>query len=203
LIYFTSDTHFGCDKLVENTRPQFTDCKQHDDHLIDMINSTVDRNDTLVIVGDFCKEKPGLYRPRIRCRHIQFILGNHDKEKKIRAVFGGNVWQQRMVKVGDQRVWCSHFPTCYWDRSHYGVAHAYGHLHYNREREQAMDKGMPGRRSMDVGVDAAKTLFGEYKPISSGLFFGMLSDRKGHDIIRKEDRWNLRDYKTGDQNDED
>ena len=194
MIHFTADLHLGCDKLVQNTRKIFSDIGQHDEHLIDQINSNVDRRDTLVIVGDFCKEKPGRYRPLIRCRNIHFILGNHDNEHKTRAVFGGNVWQQRMVKVGIDRVWCSHFPTAFWDRSHYGVAHAYGHLHYNLQRERQMDQALPGRKSMDVGVDAAMFHLSQYRPFTSEEFFDILKDRPGHDIIKKEDRWNEKDF---------
>ena len=97
MIWFTADIHFGCDKLVENTRPEFVSVEEHDTHLVSQINGHVGRNDVLVILGDFCKEKPGRYRPLLKCRNHFFILGNHDKECKIRAVFGGNVWHQRMV----------------------------------------------------------------------------------------------------------
>lgn len=196
MIYFTADMHFGCDKLIENTRSEFKSTEEHDDYLLAQLNHRVDRDDTLVIIGDFCKEKPGRYRPRIRCKNIFFVLGNHDKEAKIKAVFGGNVWTQRMVKVGDKRVLCAHHPQCFWDRSHWGVYHAYGHLHFNAEREAMMDKGMPGRRSMDVGVDAAKKLLGEYRPFSEIEFFAYLSGQAGHDIIKQEDRWNERDYES-------
>ena len=195
MIWFISDTHFGCEALVKNTRPEFSNVNHHDNHLICQINDRVGRNDTLVILGDWCKDKPGRYRSRIRCRHTFFILGNHDKEAKIRNVFGGNVWQQKMVKLtnGD-RVWCSHFPTAYWDRCHWGVYHAYGHIHCNDEREAAMDRSLHGRRSMDVGVDMARRLFGEYRPISEVEFLCYLSGQPGHDIIKREDRWNERDY---------
>jgi len=192
--FFTSDTHFGCDKLIHNTRPRFSCMLEHDVALLDGINRKVGRNDQLVILGDFCKEKPGLYRPCINCKNIFFILGNHDKEVKIRAVFGGNVWQHRIVKVGADRVWCSHYPTAYWDRSHYGVYHAYGHLHFNHEREAAMNLGFPGRRSMDVGADAAHHHLGDYVPFSWEEMKEILASAKGHDIIEKKDRWQQRDF---------
>lgn len=194
MIWFTADTHFGCNKLVENTRPEFVSCEEHDSHLLSQINEHVGRNDTLVIVGDFCKEKPGRYRPKLKCRNHLFILGNHDKEPKIRAVFGGNVWTQRMVKVGEQRVLCAHHPQCFWDRCHWGTYHAYGHIHDNTMREAQMDRGMPGRRSMDVGVDHAKKVLGEYRPWSWDEMLHWWRFSKGHDIIKREDRWNERDY---------
>jgi len=186
MIWFTSDTHFNCEGLVKETRPQFVDCKQHDEHLLDQINSHVDRNDTLVILGDFAYKKPGRWRPQIRCRHTFFILGNHDNERKTRAVFGGNVWQQKMIKVGDKRVWCCHYPTAYWDRCHYGTYHAYGHVHHNAVYEACMSLGLPGRRSMDVGVDHAKSYLGDYRPWIADEFFWYLKDCPGHNIIERK-----------------
>lgn len=195
MIWFTADQHFGCDKLVENTRTEFSDCKQHDGHLMDRLNHHVQPNDRLVIVGDFCKTKPGRYRPRIKCKNIFFVLGNHDHEAKIRAVFGGNVRHQYMAKgTGENRFWCSHYPTCFWDRSHYGVYHCYGHIHYDSMREIMMDDAMPGRRSIDVGVDHAKDIFDEWSPWSERDILDVLDGAEGHDIIKKEDRWEKRDF---------
>ncbi len=194
MLWLTSDTHLGCDKLIENTRTLFTDTKQHDDHVLDMMNMCAKPNDTLVIVGDFCKEKPGRYRQKIKCKNIFFILGNHDKEAKIRAAFGGNVWTRKIVKFGEYRIVCDHHPSCFWDRSHYGVYHAYGHLHWNAEREAMMDLGFPGRRSHDVGVDSANAILDEYRPWSADEFIGFIGPNKGHDIIKREDRWEERDY---------
>jgi calcineurin-like phosphoesterase family protein len=186
MIYFTSDTHFGDQKLVEHTRMEFASIEEHDSHLIGSINNKVGRNDILVILGDFCKEKPGLYRPLIKCRHTFFILGNHDKEQKIRNVFGGNVWQQKMVKLNTgEKVWCSHYPTAFWDGSHNGTYHAYGHIHDSTSRNGMMNVGMPGRRSMDVGMDAADRLLGNWEPFSETEFLYFLERRIGHDLLKR------------------
>ena len=191
MIWFTADTHFGCDKLVANTRKEFSCIEDHDAALLDRINHHVGRDDRLIIVGDFCKEKPGRYRPKIRCKNIMFVLGNHDKEAKIRRVFGGNVRHQYMAKgTNGELYWCAHFPTCFWDRSHYGVYHCYGHIHYDSDREIMMDDGMPERRSIDVGVDHAKEVFDEYSPWSEQDIIDVLDGARGHDIIEKKDHWN-------------
>lgn len=184
--WFTSDLHLGCEGLVKATRPEFSSVEEHDDALIDNINRMVDRDDRLVILGDFCFKKPGKYRPRIRCRNIFFILGNHDNEHKTRAVFGGNVWTAKMVKLKGGHVWCSHYPHCYWDRSHYGTYHAYGHLHYNIGHEHDMYCAFPQRRSMDVGVDAAIAILGEYRPFLEDEFFDVLWDAKGHGLCERK-----------------
>ena len=196
-LYLTADMHLGCEKLVKNSRPMYDSCEEHDERLIRAVNGTVGRDDRLVIIGDFCKEKPGRYRPKIRCKNIFFVLGNHDKEIKIRRVFGGNVRWNYMAKLGpnqSERVWCCHYPTMFWDRSHYGVYHAYGHIHNCPVRQGQMDSAFPGRRSMDVGVDSAFTCLGEHRPFSEDEFLHILRNRPGHDIIDKKDRWEQKDY---------
>lgn len=189
MIWFTADLHLGCKKLVQYSRTQFATVDEHDDHVLDGINHWVQPSDILVIAGDFCREKPGRYRPRIKCKHIHFILGNHDKETKIRAVFGGNVWHSRMMKTTDrprQKVWVSHYPPCFWPESHYGSMALYGHIHDNAVMEDMMDVGMPGRKSMDIGVDAAYRLFGEYRPFSEEDMLSIIGHRPGHEELWKE-----------------
>lgn len=203
-IWFTSDYHFGCDNLVKHERSEFATTEEHDSYLLDATNRVVDRNDTLVIIGDFCKEKPGRYRPKIRCRHIFFVLGNHDGEAKIKAVFGGNVWTRKIVKIAPGvKVLCDHHPSCFWDGSHKGWYHAYGHIHHKPRYEAMMDLGLPGRRSMDVSVIAAKKLLGDYRPFSAVEFLDYLKDRPGHDIIPEEERWHDKDYASSDGADAD
>lgn len=184
--YFTADTHFGCGRLRKHTRSEFTTIEEHDEALLDGINRTVSRGDQLVIVGDFCLKKPGRYRPKIKCRHIFYVLGNHDKMGAIQRSFGGHVWWHKMIKLERGMVWACHYPTAYWPQSHYGAFHAYGHLHASAEREVAMDSAFPGRRSMDVGVDSAYKIFGDYRPFSSDEFFDLLAGQEGHDIIRRD-----------------
>ena len=189
MIYLTADTHFGCAKLVEHTRTIYCSVEEHDEVLMHNINHTVGRDDRLIIIGDFCKEKPGRYRPKIRCKNIMFVMGNHDKEAKTRAVFGGNVRYQYMAKCGEKRVWCCHYPTIFWDRCHWGVNHAYGHIHNCPDRQRAMDSAFPERRSMDVGMESAMACLGEHRPFSGEEFFALMRYREGHDIIKREDRW--------------
>ena len=163
------------------TRSEFVTLEDHNETLLEGINSTVSRNDRLVFLGDFCREKPGRWRQRIRCRNIFFILGNHDKETKVRKVFGNNVWYQKTLNIGALPIWCCHFPTAFWDKSHYGALHCYGHIHYNPVYEILLDEAFPGRRSMNVCVDMAKKILGEWRPFSEDEVLDHLATRPGHD----------------------
>ena len=183
--FFTADLHFGCDHLRKHTRSEYRTIEDHDEAILQNLNEVVMRRDRLVILGDFCFTKPGRYRPRIKCAHIFFILGNHDKPLQTRNVFGGNVWDTKVISLERGHVFCSHYPHCYWPQSHYGFHHAYGHLHWNAEHEERMNLAFPERRSMDVGLDNAKRILGEHKPFSEDLFFDLLSPFKGHGLVER------------------
>jgi len=58
----------------------------------------------------------------------------------------------------------THCAHAVWEGSHQGSWHLYGHSHATAEK--ALNDFMPGRRSIDVGVDNAFIVFGEYRPIA-------------------------------------
>ena len=139
----------------------------------------------MIIAGDFAWGKPAPYRRRINCRHIHFVMGNHDKTKACENTFG-TIRDTMTVKITDgdtrhDKVVVTHYPNMYWDGSHRGYYHVYGHIH--GQREQYLDMIEPERRSMDVGVDNIYRLFGYYGPISENQLYGVLGDRQGHDNL--------------------
>jgi len=150
--FFTADLHFGHERM--SAARGFRTCKEHDDYLIVQINQMVDRTDDLFILGDF-GFRPSKYRQQIVCKHIHFVIGNHDKPQACTNVFG-TVHKIISTKVGSNRVYMSHYPIAYWENSHNGSGHLYGHTH--AQREDTLDLAFPGRRSMDVGVDNARRL---------------------------------------------
>lgn len=191
MIVLTSDQHLGCENLVRNTRPRFSCVEEHDTHVIDRCNAKAKRSDTLIIIGDFCKARPEVWRPRLVCKDIRFVKGNHDTKAKIERVFGRCDWElTRKIPAG--KLWCKHYPTAFWEGSHKGWYHAYGHIH--AKYEDWLDRAFPGRRSMDVSVDNAAKLLGDYEPFTLEEFMWFLRDRPGHEIIPPEERWAEKDY---------
>lgn len=191
--WFIADTHFDCPRLVENTRT-WTTPEEHDELVLDAINTRVKRTDRLIIAGDFCKSRPFKWRQRVVCRDIWLVLGNHCKVGLSEQCFGRDrVKLAHMAKLdsGDH-VYCSHYPHAAWPRSHYGTFHVYGHCHSKIEPD--MDEWMPKRRSMDVGVDNAVKVFGSVQPFEDTYLIETLGAKEGHGIVKPEDRWNLRDY---------
>ncbi len=182
--FFTADTHFECPRFYANQRclRPFSETEWAS-MMIDTINTMVARNDRLIILGDFAGNRPGYWRSQIRCRHVVLILGNHDSEAKCRNVFGGNLritWDVKILNT--TRVFLSHYPHAYWDKSHHGWLHLYGHCH--NQREATLDAIWPERRSMDVSPDTAFAKLGQWRPFSDREIYDILGQRKGHDAVQ-------------------
>ena len=173
MIWFTADTHFGHENILKHC-PQrgrcFVNIKEHDDTILEGIASRVKKGDELYILGDFCQKasRAGHYRMRLPKRvHVHLIRGNHDPVS-LNQHFK-NVWEQclRRFRVGDkehQKVYMSHYPHYSWPGSFRGTIHLYGHCHGRAENH--LNEIMPGRLSMDVGLDVAHALTHRWEPFS-------------------------------------
>lgn len=177
MIWFTADPHFGHEPIAKNRG--FTS-EEHDELVLGAINAVVERRDRLIIAGDFCfRSKPGKWRQRINCREVILVFGNHDRPSF--GQFFSRAEQQLVLKVGEHRVYVSHYPHAYWPASHHGSMHVYGHCH--AQREETLDTLFPGRRSMDVGLDNAVRLLGELRPFSENEVVERLLAAPGHDPV--------------------
>lgn len=206
-VWFTADTHFGHANIalyakrefclggadLETSRQIWSGERQKgrwspgadsvakmDEHLLGMINEFVAEDDILWHLGDFCFWKKGVhdaswYRDQIRCRNVYLVAGNHDLQEA-RAAFDA-CYDYKEAKVRSKEIIMSHYAMCFWNRSHYGSWMLYGHAHGSAERW--LDENMPGRMSMDVGVDNARRLLGEYRPFSFDDISEVFSSRKG------------------------
>lgn len=149
-----------------------------DAKLLGNLNDLVGPKDTLYFLGDFCLSKDRrdiqAYRNRIMCEDIIFLLGNHDKRKDIIPVFGDtNVHYYLEAEFADIRFVMLHYAMRIWNKSHKppGSIHLYGHSHAKIEDQ-------PWGRSMDVGIDNAYRLFGEYRPFSLAEIMSIMKKRE-------------------------
>lgn len=120
---------------------------------------------------------------QINCKNIHLILGNHDHhiehnkilpncfyktyvgqeliedktlyDVKSRHLFS-SVQHSKAVTIGKNKFFLSHFAHRVWDKSHRGIIHLYGHSHASIDDNWG--------KSMDVGIDNAYKLLGEYRP---------------------------------------
>lgn len=134
------------------------------------------------------------FRSQINCKNIILILGNHDekiannnklnncwirsKDGKLvslenstsdwdeianaQDIFNNEVYPYLELTVsssefGKQTYNLMHFPLAVWNKAHHNRIHLFGHVHGSYEGQG---------RSLDVGIDNAKKVLGEYKPFS-------------------------------------
>lgn len=153
-----------------------------DNEIINNINNIVGENDILYHLGDFCFAPKGEYyktaanyRKRINCKEMHLVFGNHD-QRSIGNLFS-TASDMLNVNVNNQRIVLCHYAMAVWDRSHRGGISLYGHSHANAE--DWLEITMPGRRSMDVGIDNAIKILGEYRPFSFEEIMKIMTQRKG------------------------
>jgi calcineurin-like phosphoesterase family protein len=172
VIWLTSDTHFGHDRIRQYSARPFTSVADMDARLILNWNVVVKPNDDVYHLGDIflCREERALAIRKQLNGRIHLILGNHDKTAlRLSPQF---VWtkhyhwltvQDQEHPRGRQEIALLHYAMRVWSKAHYGSFHAYGHSHGSLPE-------IPTSRSMDVGVDAVATRLGggpdKYRPIS-------------------------------------
>ena len=208
-VFFTADPHFGHGNIIKYTkrleflsdgeRDQFAkdqkfevsqeSIQRMNDAILANINQMVGENDILWILGDFCFapkalrfERARMYRNRIRCRHVNLVWGNHD-EREIAPLFQ-ETYDLIKAKVNKQQIMMCHRTMATWDDSFAGDWHLYGHAHGTAETW--LEGCMPQRRAMDVGIDNAKKLLGEYRPFSFQEIKSYMDKRVGHNVYCKQ-----------------
>lgn len=161
--WFTSDLHLGHWNINKHCNRGFTDCNKMDETLISNINSKVQANDTLYILGDFAwwkcfPFKLNQYRNGINCKNCHLILGNHDEpiKDKLNSLFClvENILEINLLRQGggSTKIVMCHYAMRTWNQSHRGSYHLYGHSHGNLPDD-------PNSLSFDVGVDAVDQKF--------------------------------------------
>jgi calcineurin-like phosphoesterase family protein len=159
--------------------------------LIDNINAMVRPNDTLWHLGDFCFGPNGMveevakrFRNRINCNTVNLIWGNHDR-REISSAFN-RTFDKATINIKGQVIVLDHYAHAVWNKSHRGAWMLYGHSHSTAEKK--LDEFMPGRRSIDVGVDNAFKVLGEYRPFSFDELNKMFAKKTGHSIDHHEEK---------------
>jgi calcineurin-like phosphoesterase family protein len=81
------------------------------------------------------------------------------------------------ITVNNQVIVLDHYAHAVWEKSHRGAWHLYGHSHSNAE--EWLNRVMPERRSVDVGVDNAFKILGDYRPFSFIELQKLFANKKG------------------------
>lgn len=167
----TSDTHIGHKNIVlgcsnwdepEKHCRDFKHVDEHDQYIIDGINSTVPKDGILVHLGDW--SFAGInniwrFRSALQVKEVHLIMGNHDRyirnnKDNCQAAFT-SVNEKGLIQIEDQTIILDHYPQRVWWGSHRGNWMLHGHSHSNLEYGEYMKY-----KTMDVGVDNHP----EYRP---------------------------------------
>jgi calcineurin-like phosphoesterase family protein len=170
MIYFTSDTHYGHKNIVSGVSSwtdksgcrNFKTISEHDEVLVNGINSKVGEDDILYHLGDWSfggTDNIFKFRERIICKNVHLILGNHDEHiykntDGCREIFS-SVDSYYELNIGKKTIVLSHWPMKIWNKYHKGSWHLHGHTHGNLKPDEwwIQKHSKNRRRTMDVGVD--------------------------------------------------
>lgn len=184
-IWFSSDWHISHANIAGKNTSKWSDGYRDFDSVHDMnksitntINKYVKHDDILYFLGDFCfggHHRTPDYRAQINCQTIHVCKGNHDGHIDLYKDSFTSIQDVLTVKHGKHTFFLSHYSHRIWYGSHKGFIHLYGHSH-----DSIPDYG----KSMDVGIDVAKRITGEYRPFSVEEIIGIM-DKKQINFVDK------------------
>lgn len=155
-IWFTSDTHFNHENIVQLSSRPFSCLQEMTEALIENWNANIKRGDLVYCLGDFLlswgsKSKPELDRILSQLEGEKYLIaGNHDRQevKTHRAWRKVYDFYEKKVDLGGlhkQRIVMCHYPLMSWNQMHRGSWMLHGHCHGNLKTN--------GGKILDVGVD--------------------------------------------------
>lgn len=170
-IWFVADTHFSHENILkfkENRIETFNlnildenVLEQHDNELIKLWNKTIQKRDTVYIIGDFSFASPERTRKILEKlngkKHL--IVGNHDKACKNLSNYFVSVSQIKDVTFKktvfpflDENLICvlCHYPMVAWNRRMHGSVMIHGHTHGSLDTINTLSEEL----RVDVGFDA-------------------------------------------------
>lgn len=171
--FITSDTHFSHDRIRDLCNRPFDTITQMDEALINGINNTVDRNDTLYHLGDIVWWEKEAYILRlewfissVNCKNIKVCFGNHDDPEILEKYFD-SVEFYREEKYNNRVIVMCHYPFASWNKKARGAINLHGHCHLlNQDWNDGLNR-------YDVGVDS-----NNFKPIHIDDILEKMKDRK-------------------------
>ncbi len=212
-----------------NFKPSDDSVHRMNEKIIADINSTIvnPEEDHLYILGDFCYpdreirnrpkkyvERVSYWRYRINCKNVYLIWGNHDakswnddsRRKMIeeQQIFSGT-YDLKTIMIEGQCIVLCHYALATWEQQNCKWRapfwNLYGHSHGTAEN--GLDASLPGRRSIDVGIDNIYQLFGNYKPLSFFQLRDIMAARPGHRIDHhakiKNEKWLGKDHSQSEE----
>lgn len=182
-IWFSSDFHFGHKNIAgkeisdwkEGYR-NFSSVEQMNKTITDTVNKYVKHDDTLIFLGDFGfggHTNIPSYRHSLQVQTIHLIRGNHDEHIDKYADLFTAIDYYKEFHI-NKRLWVLfHYPILSWNKIGKGSFMLHGHCH----GDDNIDAVNLQTKRLDVGIDSAYKLFGEYRPFHLDEIISILSKR--------------------------
>lgn len=166
-VAFSSDFHFFHDNIIKYSNRPFANVDEMNRTIAKNINKVLPNGGTLYFLGDWSMgplenswKAKELINPNI---DIILLIGNHDKHKlkdqRFRNIFKEIHYVLDAVKISGQTITLCHYAMRTFDKMHYGAWQIYGHSHSTLPDD-------PNVLSMDVGIDSAYKIVGEFRPFT-------------------------------------
>ena len=175
-VFFTSDTHFGHQSIVEIGGRPYKDCDEMDSALVHNWNAKVTEDDTVYHLGDLAfYNTQEQFEELIGALNGKIILikGNHDTRRRLGWIteIGLEVYDYLELKhkfdetKRRQLICMFHFPIISWHHRNVGAWHLHGHCH------GSLDEATDHR--VDIGTDEHN-----FAPISYQELRAIMSKRE-------------------------
>lgn len=142
-IFFTADTHFGHENVIQFDKRPFASADEMDEEMIKRWNNKVGKGDLVYVLGDMIwKSITDYAEPLIKSLNGQIILikGNHDQfiknGKAKKALAGIKDYDDIVVTLEDgnkRRCILSHYFMPFYNGHRYQTILLHGHSHSSEE----------------------------------------------------------------------
>ncbi len=141
-IFFTSDIHFGDERIMKLCGRPFSSTQEMDECIVERWNKKISANDTVWVLGDLVS--PEYFNKELLNKlngRINLLTGNHDfathgqimDNTKIRLFVESPIYYDNGIfpnqKVSGHNVVMCHYPIMEWNGIEQGWIHLYGHIH--------------------------------------------------------------------------
>lgn len=176
-IFFTSDLHFGHEKVIRFDNRPFNTVEEMDEEMIKRWNAKVGKGDIVYVLGDFIwKAATNEAVSIIRRLNGQIILikGNHDRflhnAAAKKALAGIKDYDDICVTLEDgttRRCILSHYFIPFYNGHRYQAIHLHGHSHFTEESaEEVRITTELNEKGYDLKIYNVGCMYWNYTPVT-------------------------------------
>ena len=158
-VFFTSDTHFYHDNIINFCGRPFKNVEVMNETLIANWNSVVGPDDIVFHLGDFCLGGSAEWTNILNRLNgkIYLIVGNHDIKNLRQGYYSHfeHIAMQMHIEVGKQKIYLNHCPFLCYGGAYRDTWQLFGHVHTSKQNTgiDAPRLHMLFPTQYDVGVD--------------------------------------------------